>query len=88
MRILTLICLFLAGCASNLTADERDWREGIDRENWRLCDRAYRQARKATIHLNHSHKYEDRRPVKHHFIRDDLMRNQCRSILRDYWADY
>ncbi len=80
--------LFLFGCASNLTEAEREWRHGIDRENWRLCERVYQQQGVATVHIGHSHRYDSRRPPRIWHVRDDLRVNNCQRILGNYWADY
>ena len=86
MKYLPLI--LLVGCASNLTEGEREWREGIDRENWALCERVYRDQRRPTLHVGHTHKYEGRRPPKIWHVRDDLRTNYCRSVLGRYWVNY
>lgn len=86
MKLSLLATVILTGCAGTLTQEEIEWRDGIDRENWRNCERVYQQQRIATIHIDHRHGPRDR--VRAWDIRSDLHVNNCRAILGDYWADY
>jgi len=47
---------------------------------------AYKQEGVPTYHYDHSHK--DHARVTPFDIRSDLMRNTCKSVLRDYWIEY
>lgn len=90
MKLLTVIlgAFIFEGC-STLTIEQieaRDWKQSIDRENWELCDKAYRQHSKATIHLDHQHGKRDR--IKHWMIKSDLLQNNCKMVLGEYWAEY
>ena len=89
MKLLPLL-LLLASCASNLTADQMQWRQGIDNENWDNCERVYLSSAVYTLHIGHTHSKRDVRlgKVSDRDIRDDLMTNNCRFILRDYWIEY
>jgi hypothetical protein len=85
-------CSGLGACSTVLTEDElfaRDWKRGIDAQNWELCDYAYRKAGRPTVHRDHRH---TRHGIRHMnpdaAIRSDLLQNDCRIVLRDYWIDY
>lgn len=82
MRYLAL--LLLAGCASQLTPEEAEWQEGIDRENWRNCTTVYRNHGKPTISKHplpggHNRWFN---------LKNDLVYNNCERLLGDYWIDY
>ena len=83
MRMLLLITLLmLTGCATPLTKYERQEQDAIDRENWVMCQLAYKQANKVMI-SHHDHK---RGPHRDHEIRDDLRDNACRlAVGRRHW---
>lgn len=89
-RLFLLLLFFFAflvglgGCAT-YTPEEREWRQGIDAENWTLCQLAYRQAGKPTWS-----KHDHRRHLPHrsHEIAEDLMVNNCRMVLGEQWIDY
>ena len=89
MKLLPLL-LLLASCATNLTADQIQWRRGIDIENWENCEALYRDAHKGTIHYGHTHSRLSRKHgnTKALDIRHDLMDNSCEWLLRDYWIEY
>ena len=74
--------LIMSSCASNLTPEEIEWREGIDKENWSLCERMSA----STTHVGHEHRKHRR--LSHMDIRDDLSRNSCRMLLGEEWAEY
>lgn len=87
---LIFICLGISGCATQpLSYEEieaRDWRRGIDRENWEMCMAAYKQADRYTVHVNHEGTPQHHRRINN--IRSDLLVNQCRWVMRNYWIDY
>lgn len=94
IAIMLLAILLAGGCASTLTEEQqqekewdREWKQGIDAENWRMCELMYKQAGKGTLHVDHQH---DRRgPPRHWEIRSDLMYNQCQMHMKDeYWSEY
>lgn len=82
MKILPLFLIFL-GCATTITPEEREWREAIDAENWKMCEYAYQKAGRPTIHY-HLHGHH----VRSWMIRDDLGDNHCKSVLGKYWIEY
>ena len=92
--VIVLLALLMAGCATTLTEEEqqekafeREWKRGIDAENWRMCELMYKQAGKQTLHVDHQH--NRRGPPRHWEIKSDLMYNQCRMYLKkEYWAEY
>ena len=82
MNKLILLLFILTGCATALTEDERQLQHAIDRENWELCQIAYRQSNEIMISY-HDHK---RGPHKNHEVRADLRDNSCRLVLGEtYW---
>ncbi len=94
--VIMLLAILMAGCASTLTeeeqqakADATEWKKGIDYENYRMCMLMYDQAGVQTIHIDHQH---DRRSKKRgprwSDVKSDLMYNECRRHLKEYWADY
>lgn len=100
--ILLIVFVVLQGCAttdrSEMTEQElkayddeqfrQEYNRGIDAENWRLCQKLYNQAGKGMLHVDHQHTRRDRGRVRPWMIRSDLMYNQCRRYLRDYWIDH
>lgn len=80
------LLLLLSGCSSGAlyTPEELEWRHQMDRENWALCELAYKNAGVATFHKGHIH---GRGIVRIHDVRTDLAINHCRSILGPYWAE-
>ena len=82
MKLIAL--LLLSGCASNLSVEDREWREGIDRENWQMCDSAYNRARVVVYHMDHRHG----RNAVWWQIKSDLVHNHCRKVLGKYYAEY
>lgn len=67
--------------------DTREWRNGIDKENYNNCVIAYSRSEKAwMIHRNHRHGPKDR--VKSIDLRGDLADNGCQYFLREGWAEY
>lgn len=97
-----LVAIIITGCATvypecekhpeeseeraTCQAGVREWREGIDRENWRLCQQVLRQ-HGVRIYSDHTHgrKGFDHAP---HEVKSDLSKNSCKMVLRDHWADY
>ena len=78
-----LALILLCGCAETRTKEEIEWRHAIDRENWALCKKAYKQANQ---YLVFDHRHDDNE--KPSLLRSDLFRHGCRMILRDYWIEY
>jgi len=75
----------LVGCSSqDLTKAEVEYRHGVDYINWLACMDAYHRAGIATVH---DYPASVRKPA-HHEIRGDLIQNNCRHVLGDYWAEY
>jgi hypothetical protein len=75
----------LNACSTPLPSYEVEWRRSIDHENWRMCANAYKQYNHYTIHVDHTikeHKYNSR------WVKYDLLQNNCRQVLGQYWADY
>jgi hypothetical protein len=92
--LLALILFWIFGCAP-MTEQERElsaWKAGIDAENWSLCQMAYRQHGKPTIHIDHTHqrtRKDGTTPATRRWIvRQDLSDNNCSYILGDYWINY
>ena len=77
-----LLPLILVGCATELTPDEREYRDNENAAKWELCKEIYKAHGKPTI------SYHDHGPHKTHKaweVRDDLMHNQCHRLLRGVW---
>lgn len=67
--------------------DQREWRRGIDKENYNLCAATLENHPKYwMLHKNHIHGPRNR--VYSHDIQDDLALNGCRELLGDAWANY
>lgn len=82
-----LMALFalLVGCASqDLTRDEIEYRHGVDYLNWLTCMKAYHDNGRSTVH---TYPASVRKPT-HHEVRSDLIGNNCRWVLGEYWAEY
>ncbi len=100
--ILLIVFVVLQGCAttdrSEMTEQElkayddeqfrQEYNRGIDYENWRLCQKLYDQAGQQTLHVDHQHARRDRGRSRHWEIKSDLMYNQCRMYLGEYWAEH
>ena len=94
--ILALVLLTVDGCAAGeeeLTDVEKqeraEIRKLVDAENWMYCKAAYERAGSYTIHYDHMHR--DGRVYglsEERAIRRDLIDNNCRAILQDYWIPY
>lgn len=56
----------------------------MDWENWKLCMYAYQKSRAMTYHEGHT---ETGHKLGSQWIRADLAKNHCRSVLGSYWAD-
>lgn len=82
--IAILIALALAGCATPLTEEEREYQHQINRENLAMCEKAYLKAGRAMV-SDHGHD----RGTKHtnSQIRRDLRVNRCKRVLGKYWAE-
>lgn len=86
LAILILVVINLlnmVGCTSTKSF-EQEYQESIDLENWRACKAAYDSRNHATIHRNHSHSKGISATAGD--VKDDLIQNRCKSILRDSWA--
>lgn len=83
VQTILLALILLCGCAETLTKEEIEWRRGIDRENWALCQRVYKQAGEYLV-FDHAHNDNEKTAL----LRSDLARNNCRMVLRDYWIKY
>jgi hypothetical protein len=86
------IFLFLAGCASTLTEEEREvkeYNEQVMRENWTLCEQVYLANGTPTFHKGHTHTRGSTRRSSLENIRQDLITNRCRHILKPHglWAE-
>jgi len=86
------LLLFLTGCVTQMTEVEREqrlWKLQIDRENWSLCQLAYKSQNVPMLHRDHTHIGGKTVGVTEKTaLRSDLQTNQCRRILGDYWATY
>ena len=88
-KLLALVFLFLGGCATTLTDEERavrEWKRGVDMENWLICENIYAYHGKATMHVDHVHRNNN--SVSPVMIKQDLSVNDCRKILGDYYMEY
>ena len=94
MALTVLMLIMLVACSSTPKTPEqieeqkleKEWRRGIDKENWAACVVAYSKAGMGTEHVNHTH-------AKHRrdhwtVIKDDLWRNNCKTALGKKWAEY
>ena len=83
-----LLFLLLIGCASltELEKEEREYREGMDAENWAACDKILSANHIITVHINHSH--GPRSGAGPMDIRMDLLNYRCKRLLGEAWADY
>jgi len=63
----------------------RQERRLIDKENWNLCQLAYRQNNVPVWHIDHSGEHRVYNPMH---IKMDLKNNSCKVVLRDHWAPY
>ena len=84
---LSMLILVIIGCSTTLTDEERLWRQGIDAENWAMCEMAYQQWSIPTYHKDHVHNIK-RGPVKPYYIHSDLIWNSCKRAVGDYWIEY
>jgi hypothetical protein len=68
--------------------EAKEYNEQIDRENWALCETAYRQAGLPTWHQDHTHTRGATRDSIE-YVKRDLHTNRCRQILKPagLWAD-
>ena len=64
----------------------RDWRRGIDKENWENCRTVMNNNDIIEWHINHS--YNPRRPPGGTQLRMCLAQNGCKQLLREYWIEY
>jgi hypothetical protein len=77
MRVLLL--LLLAGCA---TVDEdTEYRDAENANKWAECQRIYRDLGAPTVSHHH---HQRGRSHKSWEIREDLVLNQCSTLVRDY----
>lgn len=80
----SVVLVLISACASDLTPEERAWREAMDFENWQLCMAVYDHHHRATVHADHVGHHH--RPG-HWSIANDLGTNKCRRLLGEYWAE-
>lgn len=80
-----MVTLLLSGCVTQLSDFERDWRRGVDKNNWELCKRVYRESK---VPMISSHDHQKHKPHRPNEIKQDLADNRCRSILKGYWENY
>lgn len=93
-----LIVLFALSLGTSCTTqplteaelEARDYRRAIDKENWRVCELAYKQAGRYTVHTEHIHDSNGnpRGLPEIWAVKRDLADNNCRMMLGEYWADY
>ncbi len=100
---LAIVLFLFAGCATvypecemfgedtseriQCQIDEREWRQGIDRENWVMCTFVYSKS-SGHFMVHYDHRISRLRPHKIWEIRDDLVKNDCRRIMRKMWVEY
>ena len=78
--VLTLVvCLILACSSAPLTPEEREYAQVERTEQWRICKSIYRAAGMPTYS---THMHSKNRKHKDWEVRDDLLDNQCRMILK------
>jgi hypothetical protein len=81
-----LLLLLLAGCATDLTDEERAYRDVVDKGNWEACAALYERYEKPTFHMGHIHRRGHR--VRRGDIRDDLTYNRCKMVMGESWMNY
>ena len=78
--------LFVLCSCTTLPEEEREWRQAIDKENWVMCQLAFRQANVPTISYHSHQKGRRHGPFE---VKEDLIWNRCRSAIKDeYWIEY
>lgn len=91
MKQLILICLILCGCAaaSEQEITDREYRQAVDRVNWKTCEAVYKAHGKPTFHKGHTHQ-RIKALDSNHYVRQDLMSNNCRALLKSggLWNEY
>ena len=90
MNRLFIALVLIFGCASEpLTEEEefeRDYKRGMEVENWVRCEQIYANAGKPTMHMDHIHTKHSR--IRRWMIHRDLFTNHCRYLLgREGWSD-
>jgi hypothetical protein len=88
--LLLLVIIVAQGCAV-LTEEQEEiiqYNRQIDLQNWTLCKQAYERSGTFTIHFGHTHQGPMSRNAEANAVKDDLIDNHCKMILRDYWADH
>jgi hypothetical protein len=70
------------GCTTR-SLEEQEAYEAIQRENWAICQLAYSSSKNAYIVSYHEHRKGRRHRLFE--VEDDLSKNNCRMILREYW---
>ena len=84
--VLGAITLIVLGCSSNPLTEEQEYNRQIDLQNWLLCEAVYESSGRPTIHYNHTHRNLRGNSLAY-AVKQDLIDNSCRMILRDYWAE-
>jgi hypothetical protein len=74
--------IILSSCVT-APQEEIDWRRAVDKENFRMCEMAYKQSRVPMI-FDHRHDIDEPAVL----LRGDLLRMRCKMVLREYWAEY
>ncbi len=76
-----------SGCAS-VPEHVSEYNRQIDKENWELCKAIYERYGRPTYHT-HSHSTPMTKRTEAAYIREDLIVNHCRSIIKpEYWGDH
>lgn len=83
--VIILLAFLIGACVGHVATEERDYRQQVDYENWKLCMMAYEQSGVVTLHVNHSQKQHK---PGHWSIRTDLGTHSCRRVLGIYWTSY
>ena len=76
-----VVLLAIAGCSTmpaEQVAQQREWREGIDSQNYQLCEQVYNQ-------FGHSFNRVFDTGLN---VKATLQANECKHVLGKYWASY
>jgi hypothetical protein len=81
--------LLLCGCAGQAkTPEQIEYNRQIDLQNWELCMRVYERSGQPTYHFGHSHQHRTTPNQLSDYVKQDLIVNGCKSVLKHYWADH
>ena len=78
----------MTGCVSSPLSEVQEYNRQIDIQNWVLCEAVYERANTPTVHYGHTHRRHMSVGLLADAVKDDLIQNRCRGILKDYWADH